>query len=430
MISPLQSESTPGERAEPPCPHFGTCTGCQLQHLTYTAQLTRKSAYLRNLLGESAPPINVHASPPLGYRNRIRLTLANVAGQLRAGYLRSPAKAASGDEAGEYATGKGPDEPLEPTAIEKASFLPITQCPIAAPILWRAAEAFLAIAPKSKLLQDTRWIPDQLELFALPDETRINFTLYLRTSLRELPKPAQAAFGHLCEALRAQLPELIGAGIALLPRASSSRSRRSESPRPAASWGQQGINYPVPLADGDTIAYWVPRTAFFQVNRFLVPELVQTVLAVAQDAPNRGLAWDLYAGAGLFARPLARHFEAVTAVEIAEPAATALAQTGIRNLRAVKATTQEFLRRAVLQRERPEVVLLDPPRTGAGADICKALARIASPVLIYVSCSPLHLAQDLRVLAEAGYELSALHLFDLFPQTTHIETVAVLRLQR
>ena len=96
------------------------------------------------------------------------------------------------------------------------------------------------------------------------------------------------------------------------------------------------------------------------------------------------------------------------------------------NLRAVKATTLDFLRSAVTQRDRPDLVILDPPRTGAGPEICELLGRIAPPTLIYVSCSPETLPADLNTLATAGYRVAELHLLDLFPQTTHIETVAIL----
>jgi 23S rRNA (uracil1939-C5)-methyltransferase len=167
---------------------------------------------------------------------------------------------------------------------------------------------------------------------------------------------------------------------------------------------------------------WVPRGAFFQVNRFLLPDLLALVTANRTGA----LAWDLYAGVGLFARVLARSFVQVVAVEIAEPAASALASTHLSNLRAVKSATLDFLRAAVLQRDRPNLVVLDPPRSGAGPEVCALLARVAVPNLVYISCSPEALPRDLATLAASGYAISELHLFDLFPQTTHIETVAVL----
>jgi 23S rRNA (uracil1939-C5)-methyltransferase len=193
-------------------------------------------------------------------------------------------------------------------------------------------------------------------------------------------------------------------------------------------WGAPGLNYSVsPLEPGTqnlqaAATYWVPRGAFFQANRFLLPQL----LSLVTSGRSGSSAWDLYAGVGLFSRALARGFDQVTAVEIAEPATSALAATKLPNLRAAKSTTLDFLRAAVLQRDRPDFIVLDPPRTGAGPEVSALLARIAAPALIYVSCSPQTLAVDLAVLAASGYSVAELHLLDLFPQTTHIETVAIL----
>ena len=176
------------------------------------------------------------------------------------------------------------------------------------------------------------------------------------------------------------------------------------------------------MSNRQPATFWVPRGAFFQINRYLLPDL----LALAVANRTGALAWDLYAGVGLFSRALATQFTHVTAVEIAEPAVAALAATKLTNLRAVKATTLDFLRRAVTQRDRPDLIVLDPPRTGAGRDVCELLGRVAAPTIVYVSCSPETLPADLATLSAAGYTVAELHLFDLFPQTTHIETVAVL----
>jgi 23S rRNA (uracil1939-C5)-methyltransferase len=429
--------------ADPPCPHFGPCGGCQLQHLTYAAQLRDKAAQLRGLLeatGIALPELQIHPSPPLAYRNRIRLTLAEVDGQLRAGYIRSladhgaecpTASPEHTERSGCSDGGLEGDEILNSVPIPSGiSFLPIRECPIAAPILWRATEAFLAsINEQPRLwLRNPRQMPDQLELFTTADESRLQLTLFLRTTAMTLPKKLAADFTALCEALRARITELAGAGISLLPAHSTQRSRRAEQPRPGPTWGSPGLNYSISVPQPSTnnqqpaTFYWVPRGAFFQVNRFLLPELLALVTA------NRtgGLAFDLYAGVGLFSRALATQFAQVAAVEIAEPAFTALAATKLTNLRAVKATTLDFLRVAVLDRDRPEFVVLDPPRSGAGPEVCTLLARIAAPTLVYVSCSPETLPADLKTLTASGYTLTKLHLFDLFPQTTHIETVAVL----
>jgi 23S rRNA (uracil1939-C5)-methyltransferase len=125
---------------------------------------------------------------------------------------------------------------------------------------------------------------------------------------------------------------------------------------------------------------------------------------------------------------LARRFARVTAVE-ANPAASAdnrvaLAKIGLGHA-AVTATTVEFLRRAAVERERPELVVLDPPRAGAGLEACALLVRLLPRTVVYVSCDPGTLARDLAVL-QGEYRMAALHLVDLFPQTAHLETVAVL----
>jgi 23S rRNA (uracil1939-C5)-methyltransferase len=140
-----------------------------------------------------------------------------------------------------------------------------------------------------------------------------------------------------------------------------------------------------------------------------------------------GLAWDLFAGVGLFARRLAERFERVVAVESASTAIAALKEnlSGTRAT-AVKATTIEFLRGAA-KGERPDVIVVDPPRTGLGPETTELLGKIAAPVLVYVSCDPATLARDLRALVGADYAIERVTLADLFPQTFHLETVVRLR---
>ncbi len=168
--------------------------------------------------------------------------------------------------------------------------------------------------------------------------------------------------------------------------------------------------------------------AFFQVNRWLIDALVEQVTAGQKGA----LAWDLFAGVGLFARKLTAGFERVVAVESAPTAVNALEE----NLKgtsgtAVRADTLEFLRRSKRGEHPepivPELIVVDPPRTGLGAEITALLAEIAAPALVYVSCDPATLARDLRALVASGYAIQSITLADLFPQTFHLETVVHLR---
>lgn len=369
------------DRVDPPCVHFGRCGGCQLQHASYAAQLQIKRSILEETLlrvGLTAlPSIEVHSTQPWGYRNRIRLRVALVDGQLRVGYLQ-----------------RGSND-----------FLPIQMCPIATPILWRAAKAFLELDEGHR--QWTRAV-EEIELFTDSDEQRLMITLFVRV------QPAKG-FADLCEALRMHVPELTGAGVQVME--SSGRNRKSLRMRPGVSWGAAGLNYTV--ADE---TYWVSRGSFFQVNRFLAPELVR----LATEGRRGKLAWDLYAGVGLFSRVLARHFPEVIAVEAVEGDLTVNLRGAGR--RAVAATTVEFLRQASLERDRPDLVVMDPPRAGIGAEVCSLLDRVRPREIVYVSCDPTTLGRDLRSMIDSGYRLNQLHLVDMFPETFHQETVAVLGL--
>jgi 23S rRNA (uracil1939-C5)-methyltransferase len=189
--------------------------------------------------------------------------------------------------------------------------------------------------------------------------------------------------------------------------------------RTLAEMGAVGLSYRV----GDEV-YWITRGSFFQVNRFLPDTLVRLACTVRSGK----LAWDLFAGVGLFSRVLARGFAQVTAVE-ANPNAVkhlrlTLSQLGAQHT-AIEADTLDYLRSAVLQRDRPELIVLDPPRAGAGVEACELLLRLAPRTLVYVSCDPNTLARDLRIL-QPDYRIAHLRFVDLFPQTSHIETVAVL----
>ena len=376
------------------CVHFGVCGGCHYQHATYPAQLAIKQSVLIDTFAAASltnlPAIGVHSADPWHYRNRIRLRVGEVDGVLRVGYNRH------------NATGGDPVFSIE-------------MCPIAAPILWHTASTLVDLAKSNPAVQTWLTSAVELELFTNADQTSLQLTLFTR-------KPPSTSFPALCTSLQESIPQLTGAGVALLPRMPSPQGRRSERPKPGPQWGTPGLIYTVAKTP-----HWVSRGAFFQSNR----HLVSTLAHLATSGRSGTLAWDLYAGVGLFSRILAEHFQQVIAVEASEPASTdlaaALAKAPNGKLhRAFAATTLDFLQAAVVQRERPDVIVMDPPRAGIGSDVCALLARIRAPELVYVSCDPVTLARDLALLTASGYTISALHLVDMFPQTFHMETVAIL----
>ncbi|MGO9574272.1 MAG: RsmD family RNA methyltransferase, partial [Terriglobales bacterium] len=142
------------------------------------------------------------------------------------------------------------------------------------------------------------------------------------------------------------------------------------------------------------------------------------------------VALDLYAGVGLFSAALSRSFHHILGVEASQTAYADLVQNVPANVKAVGARTEDFLGSDYLRsrpvRKSPDLVVLDPPRTGAGKAVIRSLVELRAPRVRYVSCDPATLARDLVPLLAAGYHIEEAHLFDLFPETFHIESVMLL----
>lgn len=163
----------------------------------------------------------------------------------------------------------------------------------------------------------------------------------------------------------------------------------------------------------------VSRNSFFQVNRFLLPKLIEAALGEASGT----LAMDLYSGVGLFSTVLAKRFARVIAVEAGVGAHRDLIENASRAGTAIEsyqAAVEEFL---VEFSGAPDFILADPPRAGIGKQAATQLLRIRAPRLTLVSCDPATLARDLAQLTAGGYRIERIALIDLFPQTFHLETV-------
>jgi 23S rRNA (uracil1939-C5)-methyltransferase len=191
-------------------------------------------------------------------------------------------------------------------------------------------------------------------------------------------------------------------------------------PRAPLLWGRQSVTYRVVGHQ-----YTVSAGSFFQVNCTLLDKFLGAVVGGESGA----LAWDLYAGVGLFSAALAEHFSRVIAVESSAAACKDL-RHNLRGTRAeyVQASTTNFLRQAILlKQDAPDLVLLDPPRAGAGVEAAKLLADLGPRRIVYVSCDPATLGRDLSALIQSGYRLLRLQLVDMFPQTYHLESIATLQ---
>jgi 23S rRNA (uracil1939-C5)-methyltransferase len=205
----------------------------------------------------------------------------------------------------------------------------------------------------------------------------------------------------------------------------SSRRRSQDDapmdPKTLAASGAKAIRYRTAGHD-----FQVSAGAFFQVNRYLIEELVSVVTGNASGEN----ALDLYAGVGLFSAALGRSFHHIFAVEASQTSYADLVQNVSASVKAIGARTEDYLTSDSLRsrslRGRPDLVVLDPPRSGAGKLVTSALLKLGAPRIRYVSCDPATLARDIVPLIAAGYRIEEAHLFDLFPQTFHIESVMLL----
>ena len=371
-------EASP-DRVEAACPYFHRCGGCQYQHISYETQLQCKASILRETLQRIARvelpvELKLHRSPPLGYRNRTRLRV-RTAPEFALGYYR----------------------------FGSHELMPVKECPISSPLISTTMAQLIEI-------QGARCpsTVEEIELFADAGDQRL---LVWAFSHRGADRPQLPRWA---EGLIQQVPAI--SGITFFSARHRSEGDAPGGLKPIARVGAAELFYETGRA-----RYRVSAGAFFQVNRHLVDDLVSTVTGNAGGE----LALDLYAGVGLFSIPLARIFDHTFAVEASPISHANLVQNAPANVKAVRAQSEDYLQRRP-SRERPDLVILDPPRAGLGKTVTRSLVELGAPRIRYVSCDPATLGRDLAPLLAAGYRIEEAHLFDLFPQTFHIETVILL----
>lgn len=364
------------ERIAPRCPHFGVCGGCNYQHIPYDAQLRYKTEILRETLRrigriEWTGEIVAHASPPWDYRNRAQWKIRPLetgagAPLLGIGYCRANS-----------------------TALCEAE-----DCAILSPLLLKTLLALRTSLAENVLPRELR----EIEAFAGANDSK----LLLTATFSGFPPRA----GELANTIRKILPE-----TASLLLYDPGRERMELD-------GPGFVEYE---AAGST--FRVGHFSFFQVNRFLCDDLAREV---ADSEESGGRALDLFAGVGLFSVPLAKRFGYVLAVE-SNPAAARDLEANARGAGALEVKAADVERFLEKHKGTADLVVLDPPRAGLAPGAAKHLVRLAPPRITYVSCEPPTLARDLAALISGGYEIVTIHLFDLFPQTFHMETVVRLR---
>lgn len=367
------------ERVTPPCPYFGECGGCQWQHISYAAQAAAKRQSLIDALQRigklSAPEVadTVLSPAEYGYRNKIELTAAP--GDARSlGFLRAHSN--------------------DLLAIDACLLLPKRSARL--PRSLGGAVRFLATRGAEGVLRAG---------------VRVSSTAEVAVDVwtRPGPFPRAAATRVIADSTKART------FTRTIVRDTEKRDIAGvEVLAGSGAWHE--------VLGGDHYAVSAP--SFFQVNTRAAAALRNEAIRLLEPDGTMRVA-DLYAGVGTFTLPLARLAGEVLAVESSRYALADLRENlALADLDADVVPGDAAY--ALPDLGRIDAALIDPPRSGLSDKAMRALVGARIPKIVYVSCDPATLARDLGLLAQAGYRAVRFVPVDLFPQTYHLETVALL----
>jgi 23S rRNA (uracil1939-C5)-methyltransferase len=417
-------------RVEAPCPYFGRCGGCRLQHISYPAQLALKSKQVTDVLerlgdlaGFEQRPI-IEAAEIYGYRNKMEFTVAP-APRSRAGTAPSGGEAAppsfragaadgpSGREAG-GAIVVGLHE-----ADRYDSVLDVERC-------------LLQSDAMNALLDEARgfFVAHGLSAYDQADGDGLLRFLMLREGRRTgeamanvvTTSPALSDLAPLAERLRARVPGTSSVVMNVNPRKASVAVGLEEH----LLGGRDHIREEI-----GGLGFQISANSFFQTNTVQAERLFALVLESTGLAGGETVI-DLYSGTGAISLLLAQRCRWVYGIEVAQAAvddaALNAAANGIANCTFLAGEVRFVLPSLVASGVSADLVVADPPRAGFHPKALVALLRLAPARIVYVSCNPGTLARDVGLLVRGGYRLEWVQPVDMFPHTPHIEVVA--RLER
>ena len=378
-------------RVVPLCPDFARCGGCKLMYADYALQCRIKDGCLqdilsRNLNGASKQKFNfvefVPSPKKLGYRQRIRLQVDE---RGRLGFFQA----------------------------KTHKHVNIAACLLAEPAL-NEVLALLSEAPEMM-----KWgrVLAAVELLYSPIDEQVVVIVHLKRRARPADRKAAENIAKRAGLIRAIWLAAEGASMDGPYAGQSGLAKEDVSIR----FEQRLLGEP-PLAMG------FEAGGFCQVNLSLNNELIKLMLAWAGAGAGERVL-DLYCGLGNLSLPIARHAGEVVGID-AQRATIRSAQNNARNnqidnCRFIQANVGKAVRELLRDKEGFDLIILDPPRQGC-KDVVDYLPQFGAKRLIYVSCDPATLVRDLNALANCGYGLQKICGLDMFPQTSHMETIALL----
>ncbi len=420
-----------GERVEPRCAHFSRCGGCVWQHVNYPEQLAIKEAYVKSCLKSAGLDERV-VKPILGmehpwhYRNKMEFTF-------------SPEGRLGLHEQGDF-----------------RAVIPLDDCLIAAEEMVRAAREVAAWAREHRLRGYDKLAHQGLLRHLMVRQSfatkELMVALFATEPLTSAGKSARSASGAH-ESLRGDLAqtshETLMAHVAhqshqtILPHVVDDLVQRLRERCPSLASLLWIVNRGV--ADKTEVEqmtclfgreyiedelsgfrYRLKPQTFFQTNPLQAERLVEIALEQGKPRADERVI-DLFCGVGTFSLPFAKRSRELVGIEIVEASVQAArqnaAENGVANARFITADARRGLDQVLNENQGVDLLLLDPPRSGAGGKVMRKIGRARPKRVVYVSCNPVTLAEDCAELLRFGYELMEVRPVDMFPHTVHVECV-------
>ena len=404
-------------RVEAPCPYFGRCGGCRLQHVAYPAQLAFKSKQVADVLerlgdlsGFELRPI-IGAPEIYGYRNKMEFTVTRAPHAeplAREGWDPRPLAAGDGRGRGQLVVGLHEADRYD-------SVLDVERC-------------LLQSNEMNALLDEARRFFVEQGLSAYDQESGEGLLRFLM--LREGRRtgevmanvvtagPAVSELAPLAGRLHARVPQTSSVVMNVNPKKASVAVGVEEHLLGGRDHVREQIG---------GLTFQISANSFFQTNSVQAERLFELVLESTELGGGETVI-DLYSGTGAISLLLARRCRWVYGIEVAQAAvddaALNAAANSIRNCTFLVGEVRFVLPSLIGKGVSAEVVVADPPRAGFHPKALHALLQLAPSRIVYVSCNPSTLARDVGELVRGGYRLRWVQPVDMFPHTPHIEAVA------
>jgi 23S rRNA (uracil1939-C5)-methyltransferase len=406
------------ERISPRCAHFGVCGGCRFQHLSQDKQTHYKEQFIREAFAK-VPSLPIGTIRPLiiaeeawHYRNKMEYSF-------------------SSDLSGQKYLGLVMDS-------SKGRVFNMTEC-------YLTQQWFVDAVKAVKRW----WEPSGLDAYHMRKDTGSLRTLTLREGLRTGDRmvvltvsgnPQFAVHRQQLDAfvacLRAAIdPPTPDSRLSIFLRIQQIAKGQPTNMYEMVLYGPDHLREILYISTNHQKApqplfFNVGPASFFQPNTRQAEKIYSTALQMAQ-IPSDAIVYDLYCGTGTLGLCIAKHVKEVIGIEIslesALDARTNIERNQCHNMRVISGSVRDILQRSQEQQlPLPDVVMVDPPRSGLDKETISHLLKMAPATIVYISCNPLAQADNVLELLQNGYRIEAIQPIDQFPQTYHIENIVIL----